>query len=473
MQEIIDKGYGSEFTPWSFPWIKIRTKRHLYDMFKLATPIIISRLAMMMMALVDYALVLRYSPEQAKWLTLALGATDGIFGACIGLTIGVPVLISRYYGAGSFNAIGKVWRQGIIWSNITGALLMVAVIMVSPYLMSIFGNKEIADDAFPLVVVYAASFVPAMIAMTGNSLLESTENAKPVLLAAVLSNVLNLFCNLVLIYGLLGFPELGALGAAYATLIIRIFMGIFISLYIMLYKHAKKYNIRSFSLNSILRWREFCVIGLTAAISIAAEGGGFSILTMMTSRLSDVQAGSLGITMRVMGTMFMIGLGLSTATSVRVGIARGRRDFADQIFALIVGSVLTIALLLILGSICIAFNTEIAQIFSKDAAIIALAASLISIAFLAFIPDSLQVVFGQSLRTAGIVTWPTITDITHFAFLMPSLGYILAFTFGYEEYGFLYAIIISLWLASLVKFLGFVFFHKSIRALTAAGVSEE
>ncbi len=473
MQEIIDKGQGSEFAPWSLPWIKIRTKRHLYDMFKLATPIIISRLAMMMMALVDYALVLRYSPEQAKWLTLALGATDGIFGACIGLTIGVPVLISRYYGAGRFDAIGKIWRQGIIWSNLTGALLMIAVIIVSPYLMSIFGNKEIADDAFALVVVYAASFVPAMIAMTGNSLLESTENAKPVLLIALFANILNVFCNIVLIYGLMGFPELGALGAAYATLIIRIFMATFISLYIILYKHAKKYNIRAFSVNPILRWKEFCIIGFTAAISIAAEGGGFSVLTMMTSRLSDVQAGALGITMRVMGTMFMVGLGLSTATSVRVGIARGRRDFDDQIFALIIGSVLTVGLLLVLGAACMGFNTQIAQLFSKDAAIIAVAASLISLAFLAFIPDSLQVVFGQSLRTAGIVSWPTIMDIIHFAFLMPILGYILAFTFGYEEYGFLYAIIIPLWLASLLKFLGFIFFRKSIRALTAAGVSEE
>ncbi len=473
MQEIIDKGQGSEFAPWSFPWIKTRAKRHLYDMIALATPIMISRLAVMMMALVDFALVLRYSPEQAKWLTLALGATDGIFGACIGLTIGASVLISRYYGAGHFDMIGKVWRQGIIWSNITGTLLMVAVIILAPYLMNTVGNKDIADNAFPLVVIYAASFVPAMVGMTSNALLESTENARPVLLIALLANILNLFCNIVLIHGLLGFPELGALGAAYATLTIRIFMAFAAIIYIIFYPYAKKYNIRSLSVSPILRWKEFCIIGLTAAISIAAEGGGFSILTMMTSRLSDTQAGALGITMRVMGTMFMIGLGFSTATSVRVGIARGRRDFNDQIFALTVGSILTIILLLIVGSICIAFNIQIAQIFSKDAAIITTAASLISLAFLAFIPDSLQVVFGQSLRTAGIISFPTIMDIIHFAAFMPAMGYIFAFILGYEEYGFLYAIIIILWSASLIKFLGFIIFHKSIKALTAAGVSEE
>ncbi len=458
------------FAPWSRPWIKVRANRHLRDMFRLATPIIISRLAMFLLSIVDYALVLRYSPEQARWLTLALGATDIFLGAAIGLTIGVSVLVSRYYGAQIFHMVGKIWRQGMLWSMFTGTLLMGLVIALAPFLMRQFGDPEITSNAFPLVVIYAFSFIPAMISITGNSVLEGTEYAKPVLVISVLSNVVNVLVNLVLIYGMFGFPELGALGAAYATLSVRIFMMISTTAYILYYRHARKYNIRSFSVEPLRRWKEFTIIGMTSGLAISAESGGFAILGMLSSRLSDIQAGAYGITMRLMATIFMIGLGFSTATGIRVSIARGRKDYNDQIFALLVGVAMVTAFVVSLGVVGVIFRTSVASIFSDEVAIVGAASSLIIIALFAFVPDNLQLVFGQSLRSSGINDWPTSMDLVVFAVFMPLIGYYLLHL---GAYGLMYAVVIAVWTSMLLKLSGFFLFHKRIKKYTLLGVETE
>ncbi len=461
---------GADLTPWSWAWISVRTRRHIADTARLALPIILSRLAISFLVVVDTMMVLRYSKEHNQWLTLGSGPADAFFGLALGITVGVPILVSRYYGARQYEKIGNIWRQSLLWSLITGSIITLLCLVLAPWVLKA-GNTAIVSKAFGITTIYALSFIPSMIWLVGSGVLEGTEKPNPVLILALLGNVVNILFNWFFVYGIWVFPELGAYGSALATFLVRTFMALLTCYYVLTLKEAQKYNIRSWFIGKFSQWKELRILGYATAVSVFLESACFASLNMFSTRkpLTLVDTGAWIINFRILGTIFMIALALATATSVRVGIARGRRDFNDQIFALIIGVILTLLALIFLSGMVTIFSQDIARIFSKDTEIILYAASFMIYLLWLFIPDGMQATLSASLRTSGIV-WPT-TILSSFSYgiLTPILAYYLAFPLGRGIQAFFEALIIASWFICIAYFLLLLINYKKIKATTEAG----
>ncbi len=461
---------GANLTPWSSSWIKTRAKRHIVDMCRLAIPIILSRLALSFLVVVDTMMVLRFSKEHNQWLTLGAGPADAFFGLAIGITVGVPILVSRYYGATEYNKIGNLWRQSLLWSVITGLFISLSCIIMAPLFLKA-GDAELIQKAFPITVIYALSFIPAMIWLAGSGFLEGTEKPIPVLIFAILGNLFNILFNWVLVYGLWIFPELGAYGSALATLLVRILMAIITVYCILKMKEATLYNLKSWVIGKFNEWKELRILGYAAAVSIFIEASCFSFLNMFSTRspLTATDTGAWIINLRILSTIFMIALALSTATSVRVGIARGRKDFNDQIFAIIIGVLLALFSLIFLSGLIVFWAEPIARIFSTDAEIIILSASFTLYLLWLFIPDGVQVTLSQALRTSGIV-WPTtVLSAIAYGLIAPLLAYYLAFPLAHGIKGLFEALIIASWFICIGYFLLIALNYKKMKAATEQG----
>ncbi len=458
---------GADLTPWSWAWVKIRAFRHIVDMFKLSGPIIASRLAGYFLVVVDTIMISRYSATHFQWFTLGSASANMFMGATFGFTVGVPILISRYFGAKDYKKIGDTWRQGIIWSCITGGIMTLLCIILSPLTMKA-GNSDLIDKAYPIAIIYAISFVPNMIWMAGSSVLEGTNRPLPVFVLSIFGNIINVFLNALLVYGLFFFPEMGAYGSAIASLLIRILMAGITTVYLLNLEIAEKYNLKSFFVGSFQKWKELRIQGYSAAFSIWAEMTGWSLLAQFSTRkpLTEIDTLAWMTNMNILSTVFMVGLGLAAATSVRVGIARGRRDFNDQIYAMLVGLGTTLVSLIILGVIIVIFSRPLIQIFTKDEVAIVFAASLSIYLLWVFIPDCFQIVFAQSLRASGVVWSTTFIGIVSLGILCPALGYFLAFMQGHGIKGLFQAVIISCWVITIGYLLLFIFNYRKMKLLT-------
>lgn len=462
-----EKYHGVGLTPWSAQWIRIRAWRHIIDMLKLSPPIIASRLAGYFLVVVDTLMVLRYSSVQNQWLSVGAGTSNIFIGATFGITLGVPVLISRYFGAKDYKKIGDVWRQGIIWSIITGGIFNLLCIFLAKPIMQI-GNPDIIKYAYPIAVIYSFSFIPNMIWMVGSSVLEATKRPVPVFILSIFGNILNIFLNWFFVYGILFFPEWGALGSAIASLLVRIFMAIITTAYLLSLKQAKEYNLRSFNIEPFKKWVELRMQGYAAAISIFFEAGGWSLFSLYAVRkpLTEVDTAAWTINMNILATVFMVAHGLSIATGVRVGIARGRKNFDDQILAIIIGVLLTVVALIISGGIIAIYAQYVATIFTNDPKIILFAASFVIYILWFFIPDGIQAVLGQSLRTSGIAWATTVIASFFYGIVSPILAFFLAFHYNHGIKGFFEAIILAGWMICICFFGLIIIRYRNMEKLT-------
>jgi len=170
------------------------------------------------------------------------------------------------------------------------------------------------------------------------------------------------------------------------------------------------------------------------------EAGAFSAMTVIAGRISADTVAAYQIMLNMMAFVFMIALGLAAASAVLVSEAIGRGAPRDASRAGWTGLGLNTIAMLIAGVLLLAFAPQIGRLYTADAALAALIASLMWIAALVLAPDGGQVVAASALRARGDNWFPTFSHILAYAVVMPVLGYWLAEHQGMGVSGLLFAI---------------------------------
>jgi MATE family multidrug resistance protein len=150
----------------------------------------------------------------------------------------------------------------------------------------------------------------------------------------------------------------------------------------------------------------------------------------------------------VASVVFMVPLGLATATAVMVGRAYGRRDEPGIMRSALIGFGATFGFGLVASLAIWLGATPIAGAYTTEAAAIALVIPALILSALFLAPDALQVVIAQALRARGDVWLPTFTHMTSYAVIMLPLGYLFAIPMGMGLNGMLWAIIASTYLSA-------------------------
>ncbi len=478
MKRHIKKNWsGSEFEPWSFKWLKTRVGRHIIEIARLAFPTVLSRLGGFFMAIVDTIMVTRYSAEQAQWLVQGQAPADIGFAIAVGFTIAIPILVSRAVGAKKFPLVGTIFRQGIIISIVVGAIATISSIIFGKSLLGI-GNSQTIDEAYQVLKVYSFSLISAMIWMSCAGLFEALGKPAISFSFIILANIVNIILNWALIYGELGFKEYGAIGSAYTTLSVRIAVAILFFIFTIWYFKGSIYELIGTSIGKILLWKEAIILDITAAISIAAETIGFATLQLYSTNdkmalfeeSAVVAANAWIVIMKILGIVFMVAIGFSTACNIRVGIARGRRNYDDLLLAIFVGTAVTTITLFFAGLIA-TLNAETFLSFFIERgenyeAILVTGTSIFTFILWIFIPDGMQAVLSGVLRTVGITWQVSVISIAIYAFVIPALGYYLAFILGYGIAGLFGTILTAMWTAFFIYASLFFIFRRKIKYLT-------
>ena len=171
-------------------------------------------------------------------------------------------------------------------------------------------------------------------------------------------------------------------------------------------------------------------------------------MTMISGWISALVVAGWTIILNVAAVAFMLPLGLAAATAVLVGRAYGAQDRPGVIRAAMLGYGVCVALLSLVALGVWAAAPWIAGAYSRDPALIALAAGALVLASLFFVADGLQVVAAQALRARGEVWIPTFTHIVSYAAFMTPLAWWLAIRLGMGLSGILWAIIAASFLAA-------------------------
>ena len=272
----------------------------------------------------------------------------------------------------------------------------------------------------------------------------------------IAGNALNIFLNWVLIFGKLGFPAYGILGAGYATLISRFVIAGGMWAYLQGSSRYSQYLAR---LRSIKITRQVISkmlhIGLPTGFQFIFEVGAFGFSAIMIGWMGAKPLAAHQIAINMAAISYMMASGLSAAATIRVGNQLGRKDIltlrnvAFSIFIMVVIFMMSFALLFIVG------RFFLPTLYIDDSEVIGLASSLLIIAAFFQISDGVQVVGLGALRGLADVKIPTlITFISYWIIALP-VAYLLGFTLDMGINGIWWGLLIGLTVAAVSLFIRF------------------
>ena len=391
-------------------------------LLRLAGPVVLSRLGIMTMGLVDTVVVGRYSGVELGYLALAWAPTGLVLTTSIGLLAGIQVMTAQAIGEGRARETGAVLRRGVVYATLVAVAAALLLAGVGPWLLRHSGvAPELAAGASPVLVMLSLSLIPILIGDAGVFWLEAHGRAVPGAVVMWASNVVNLGLNLWLVPGHSGFPVQGALATGWSTLISRIAFLIMVAAAILLWQEARSLGVLTRTPRDTQANRRLRRVGYAAAMSYAVEAGAFQGMTLVAGWLGATAVAAWAITVNMAAFIFMLPLGLATATGVLVGRAHGAGDRVGVRRAGLLGFATVAGALLIVCAVVGLGHQAIADGYTRDPAVRRLASAALLLSCLFYVADGLQVVGAQALRAQNDLWVPTATHIFSYLVVMVPL----------------------------------------------------
>jgi MATE family multidrug resistance protein len=396
----------------------------------LAAPITAGHVSQMLLGVADTVMIGRVGVVQLAASALAHTLVHFVFITGIGLLSSVSVLVSHAYGAGKKEEAGEMLRRGLA-IGIASGLMMFAGLWGGMPLMDYLGQPVDVVIACKPYLWLLASTLPLMMAIIClRNYSEAQDAPWPAFWVGLGTVLLNIFLNWVLIYGNLGAPALGLIGAGIATVLARVVNVVALFWWLRLDRRfADSWPVRWFTaipwsgIMSMLR------LGFPVGLQLLMEIGAFSGTTLLMGWLGVVEMASHQIALTCGATTFMVPLGISLAVAIRVGhvIGAGQPERARPVAFSSLGFGFLCSLAF--AAVFLLFSRQLAGFFTRDPATLSMAATLIIVAGFFQVFDAGQAIAAGALRGCKDVRIPTWIIFAAYWVVAIPLGATLAFGF--------------------------------------------
>ena len=187
------------------------------ELVHLAWPMLVAQLAMMANAVIDTAMAGRLTVIDLAAVGIAASIMATILMSLVSVLFALPPIISHLYGAKRQAEIGREIHQGI-WVSLVLALVAIVLLLFPGPFIAISDLQPAVETKVRAYLTISAWGVPGAFALRlffGFSM--GIHRPRPVMVFNLLSLALKIPLNALFMYGLLGFPAMGAPGAAVAT----------------------------------------------------------------------------------------------------------------------------------------------------------------------------------------------------------------------------------------------------------------
>ncbi len=399
---------------------------------RLALPLVFAEIGWMSMGLVDTMMVGRL-PNSA----VAIGATGlgqslynsvAIFGG--GLLLGLDTFVAQAHGRDDIRDARHSLVNALFLALILTPILMFLV-SFWPILMGRFGvSLGLIEPMQPFLRALNWGTLPLLCYFALRRYLQAVHVALPIMFALVSANLVNLVGDWALIYGHLGFRAMGIAGSGWATCLARIYMALVLAITLAFVESKRKLEpavgMMSIDLNRV--WA-LLTLGTPAATQILLEIGAFAGATALCAKLGPVPLSGHEIALNCAACTYMVPLGISSAAAVRVGHELGRGEPNRAHLAGWAAIVLGAGFMTVMGLVFVTIPRQIVSVFTPDATVIRVGATLLLVAAAFQLFDGLQTVATGALRGSGDTRTPMVANLVAYWLIGLPFGYVLCFRF--------------------------------------------
>jgi multidrug resistance protein, MATE family len=410
-----------------FPGMRTRVlRREFRSLLRLALPIVVVQVGLMLMGVVDTLMVGRVSA--AALAAVALGNiyffSVAIFG--LGVLLVLDPVISQAVGARDERGVARGIQRGLVMAFILATLSLIPLLFVEPLIVFL---RQPAD-VVPMAAGYVHAATPGIFAFLAfvvlRQTLQSMDLVRPLVVTIIFANLVNVVLNWVLVFGHLGFPALGPVGTGWASTLSR--WAMLLVLIAITLPHLGRF-LRPAGME-VLRLRPLARmlrIGLPVGAQLELEVSAFAAVALIMGWIGTAEMAGHQVAINLASLTFMVPLGIAQASSVRVGQAVGRgrpgRARGAARAALLTGAgFMTFTALAFLF-----FPGPLTALYTNEPEVVVIAVALIPIAGVFQVFDGIQVVAAGVLRGIGDTTAPFLSYLVAFWGVGMPLGLYLAF----------------------------------------------
>ncbi|HEX6998654.1 MAG TPA: MATE family efflux transporter [Gammaproteobacteria bacterium] len=421
----------------------VPTRADLRGLLQLAAPIVVIQVGIMAMGVVDTLMVGRVSAEALAAVALANLYTFifQVFG--FGVLMALDPIVAQALGAGDRLGVARGLQRGFLLSLVLTVPTAALMATVEPALQLAGQPPEVIPDAAGYVYRVMPAVWPLYGFVVCRLVLQAHRRTAPVVVTIILANLLNAALNYVWIFGHLGFPAMGVLGSAWATMASRWFM--LAAVLALAWPHLSPYLRKPApNLLAVQPLARMLALGAPIGAQMVLEIGAFGMVAILMGRLGVVQVAAHQVAINLASLTFMVPLGVSSAAAVIVGHAVGRGDPGavrrSTSAAILVGA----AFMSVTAALFLSLPGPLARLYTDEAAVAALAASLLPIAGVFQVFDGLQVVALGLLRGLGDTRAPMLLNVLGYWIVGLPLSVWLGFGLGLGAAGLWWGLVVAL-----------------------------
>lgn len=418
-------------------------------LLRLALPVVVVQVGLMLMGTVDTLMVGRVSPTALA--AVAVGNLYSVIGIFFGqgVLLALDPIINQAVGAGDHPTVIRGFQRAVVLALLLAVPITLYHLLAGPFLTTV----RQPHDVVPLAASYNRWLVPGVLPFLLFGVMRGTLQAfhrlRPIVMTIVVANLANVLLNWTFIFGHFGAPAMGVAGSAVATSGSRWLM---VGLLWLLTRHdlgplAAEWSREVWSRAGLTRMLQ---VGIPIALQFELEIACFGGVALLAGAMGTVQVASHQIAINLAALTYMVPLGVSTAAAVLVGQAVGARDPDDvrrkAATSLLVGA----GSMAIMAAVFLTLPRFLAGLYTADMGVVTLAAALIPLAGVFQVFDGLQVVAIGVLRGMADTRTPFVINVIGYWLVGMPVGAALAYGLGQGVVGLWWGLVLGLGAVAIV-----------------------
>ena len=401
--------------------------------FQMAWPAVMESFFIALAGMVDSLMV----SSMGAYAVAAGGLTmqPQFLGLCIFIATNVSVsaLVARRKGEEDQKGANQVLLMALTFTLLVGTLIsIICVAFADPIIRLCGANEDTQESSVLYFRIIMGGMMFNIISMAINASQRGAGNTKIAMRTNVTSNVVNMIGNYLLIQGNCGFPRLGIMGAALATVfgtVVACIMSIlslvprdnFISI---------PYIIRERVRITLEPAKNMAKIASSVFVEQVFMRIGFLTVSIMVAKLGTAAYAAHQVGMNVMNLSFSFGDGMQVAAVALCGRSLGeKKPELAKMYGTVcqrIGNMISVVLALLY----LTCGSWYYHLFFVEPEIIAMGVQITKVLTIIALLQIAQVIYMGCLRGAGDVLFTTIASTLSITIIRPIFSYLLCYTCG-------------------------------------------
>jgi MATE family multidrug resistance protein len=393
-----------------------------------AGTVLVGQLAVMAFGVTDTIIAGRYSEHALAALSVGAAIFISVYVSLMGVLQALLPVWAELHGAGRSNEVGRSVRQSLYLAAIAIAVGMAILLLPGAALRWTQVPPAMRGEVEAYLAVLAFALAPALLFRLFSTLNQSLGKPQLVTWLQLGSLAVKLPLSIWFTFGGAGLPAMGLVGCGWATLCVNWAM---LGCAVWLLRSSPFY--RGYSLWQRIEapdWhqiRQFARMGVPGGLAVLVEVTSFTLMALFIARLGTAAAAAHQIASNLLAVAYMMPLSLAIATSARVSFWLGAGDAAKARHACRLGFELTAICALLYAAALVTLRHQLANVYSDNPAVMALAASLLLVVAVYHFADALQTLCVFVLRCYRVTLAPLLIYCTMLWGLGLGGSYLLAY----------------------------------------------